>query len=332
MGVEAISTMGLKRRFGVVTALAGVDLAVKPGEIYALLGANGAGKSTLVRILCTLLRPSEGRAEVGGYDVVSHADEVRARIGVVLQSGAVGDRETGREYLRFQGRLHGLRGPMIASRMARAVELVDIGDAMDRPIGDYSGGMKRRLELAGALLHEPEVLFLDEPTVGLDPVSRLASWSEIRRVNRALGTAILLTTQQLEEADELAQRIGVIHGGRLVAEGTPDQLRRSYGQDVIVVEVDGIITPQLVASLRALPGVGELDIHGQTVTIRSSDGAGCMAVVTTALHKLRIPLRTLALRQPTLDDVFLEITSTAGHVGGKKDQWPHPPMAGAAMA
>ena len=218
---SAISVDGLVRRFDGVTAVDHVDLDVQRREIYGFLGPNGAGKSTMVRILCTLLTPSEGRAVVAGYDVATEPGAVRLRIGVALQEAALDPKQTGLELLRLQGRLYGLSRTDIDRRVEDLAQLVDIGAAMTRPIRTYSGGMRRRLDLAAALVHGPQVLFLDEPTTGLDPVSRARMWQEVRRLNREQDMTIFLTTQYLEEADELADRVGIIDGGRLVAEGTP---------------------------------------------------------------------------------------------------------------
>src|SRR3954471_24414234 len=199
----AVRTERLERRFGDNLAVAGVDLDVAPGEIYGFLGPNGAGKSTVVRMLCTLLLPTAGRARVAGFDVVDQPEQVRLRIGVALQDAALDDKQTGRELLRLQGRLYGLRRDEIDRRLVDLIQLVDIGDALDDRIGTYSGGMKRRLDLAAALVHNPEVLFLDQPTTGLDPISRAKVWDEVRRLNEQLGMTIFLTTQYLEEADQL---------------------------------------------------------------------------------------------------------------------------------
>ena len=235
----AISAEGLVRQFDGLTAVDEINLAIGRGEIYGFLGPNGAGKSTTVRVLCTLLSPSAGTATVAGYDVATQPDKVRLRIGVALQEAALDPKQTGIELLRLQGRLYGLSRAEIDGRLADLGRLIDIGDALVRPISTYSGGMKRRLDLAAALVHNPEVLFLDEPTTGLDPVSRARMWDEVRRLNRELEMTIFLTTQYLEEADELADRVGIINDGRLVAEGTPAELKRSVGQDVIVARIDG---------------------------------------------------------------------------------------------
>src|ERR1700691_3479998 len=256
-GPVAIDTEGLVRRFGSFTAVDGIDLSIARGEIYGFLGPNGAGKSTLLRMLCTLLRPSAGHAVIAGHDVVDEPQEVRFRIGVALQEAALDDRQSGRELLCLQGRLYGLRAPEIRTRLSDVLDLVDIGAAIDRRIGTYSGGMKRRLDLAAALMHNPEVLFLDEPTTGLDPTSRASVWSEVRRLNAELGMTIFLTTQYLEEADALADRVGIISRGRLVAEGTPDALKHSVGQDLIVAEVTGD-DPGARHRLKGLPGIDDV--------------------------------------------------------------------------
>src|SRR5260370_29821234 len=201
---HAIRAEALARHFNGTLAVDNVDLRIPAGEIYGFLGPNGAGKSTTVRMLCTLLAPTGGRALVAGYDVATQAGQVRLRIGVALQDAALDPKQTGTELLRLQGRLYGMSNRALSKRMTELGELIDLGDALDRPIATYSGGMKRRLDLAAALVHDPEVLFLDEPTTGLDPASRVNGWSEIRRLNGQLGMTILLTTQYLEEADKLA--------------------------------------------------------------------------------------------------------------------------------
>jgi ABC-2 type transport system ATP-binding protein len=303
---SAISVDGLVRRFDGVTAVDHVNLEVERGEIYGFLGPNGAGKSTMVRILCTLLTPTEGRAVVAGYDVAAEPGAVRLRIGVALQEAALDPKQTGVELLRLQGRLYGLSRAEINRRLGELAGLVDIGAALSRPIGTYSGGMRRRLDLAAALVHGPQVLFLDEPTTGLDPVSRARMWQEVRRLNREQGMTIFLTTQYLEEADELADRVGIIDGGRLVAEGTPEQLKRSVGNDVIVAQVDGH-TQAGRAAVRAVPGVRGVEVHGTELWIITADGAATVGPVAAALSRVA-PVRNLTLRTTTLDDVFLELT------------------------
>jgi len=309
MSSAAVVTRGLVRRFGSLTAVDGLNLEVGRGEIYGFLGPNGAGKSTLLRVLCTLLRPSAGHAIVAGHDVVDEPQEVRFRIGVALQEAALDDRQSGRELLSLQGRLYGLTSSEIRIRLDDVLDLVDIGDAIDRRIGTYSGGMKRRLDLAAALMHNPDVLFLDEPTTGLDPISRASVWSEVRRLNAELGMTIFLTTQYLEEADELAHRVGIISRGRLVAEGPPDVLKRSVGQDFIVVDTEGADSTALDAlrNLEVVDGVSKKD---DRITISTYDSSVALNAVVIALSTTRLRVKNLTLRTPTLDDVFTELTGT----------------------
>ena len=307
MSDGAIIARDLKRAFGDNEAVAGIDLDVATGEIYGFLGPNGAGKSTAVRMLCTLLRPTSGTASVAGFDVATQAEEVRLRIGVALQEAALDPIQTGTEVLRLQGRLYGLSRDEIDRRLAQIGELVDLGDAIDDRIGTYSGGMKRRLDLAAALVHNPDVLFLDEPTTGLDPVSRSRVWDEIRHLNDDLGMTIFLTTQYLEEADVLADRVGIIDRGRIVAEGTPEALKRSVGSDLIVVSVDGD-TAKATQVLEQVDTVTSVDVHGQHLTVSVPDGAAAISPVAVALNASNLAVRELTLRTPTLDDVFLELT------------------------
>lgn len=305
--MTAIRAEALERRFGDFRAVDHLDLAVETGEIYGFLGPNGAGKSTTVRVLTTLLAPSGGRAVVAGHDVATDAEQVRLRIGVALQEAALDPKQTGRELLDLQARLYGLRPSERRRRVAELAELVGIGEAIDRRVGTYSGGMARRLDLAAALVHEPEVLFLDEPTTGLDPVSRARVWDEVQRLNRELGMTIFLTTQYLEEADALAHRLGIINGGRLVAEGTPETLKRQIGADVVVAVVDG--DPESArAAVLGVAGVGHVDVHGSELTIAVDDGATVIGPIAVALQAAGSHARNLTLRTPTLDDVFLEVT------------------------
>ncbi len=305
----AVLTRALVRNYGSRAALAGIDLEVGRGEIYGFLGPNGAGKSTLIRVLCTLLRPTSGRASVAGYDVAEHPREVRVRIGVALQEAALDPRQTGRELLALQGRLYGLRRAEIRRRLDAVLDLVDVGHAIDRRIGTYSGGMKRRLDLAAALVHNPEVLFLDEPTTGLDPDSRARVWAEVARLNTELGITIFLTTQYLEEADALAGRVGIIAGGRLVAEGPPEVLKRSVGADLIVAEVDGT-DPDALDRLRRLGVVDAATMEHGRVVVSTGDGPAALAPVATELGRTRLGVRSVTMRSPTLDDVFRELTGS----------------------
>jgi ABC-2 type transport system ATP-binding protein len=304
-----ILAQGLRRSFGTTRAVDSVDLSVARGEIYGFLGPNGAGKSTVTRMLCTLLSPSGGRASVAGYDVETHADKVRLRIGVALQEAGLDPKQTGLEMLRLQGRFYGLSKADTERRLIDLRELIDIGAALEDRVATYSGGMKRRLDLALALVHNPRVLFLDEPTTGLDPTSRVRVWEEVRRLNTDLGMTVFLTTQYLEEADELADRVGIIDHGRIVAEGTPEELKRSIGTDLVIAVVDGDAEIARGALL-PLPGVERVDVNGSEVTAAVSNGPESISPVAIALagagDSLRV--RQLSLRTPTLDDVFLSVT------------------------
>ncbi len=308
----AVEARGLGRTFGDNQAVREVDLAVAQGETFGFLGPNGAGKTTCVRMLTTLLRPSAGTALVAGHDVALEPQEVRLRIGVALQATAIDPKQSGREYLDLQGRLYGLSTSQRRRRIAELAEIVELGDALDRRIATYSGGMARRIDLAGALIHQPEVVFLDEPTTGLDPASRIRLWEEIKRLNTSEGTTVFLTTQYLEEADELARRIGIIDHGRIVAEGTPGALKRSLGHDVIVAQVEGTCDDAALA-LEGAPGVELLEPRGHELLVHTADGPATIGVVAVRLHESAVAVRNLTLRQPTLDDVFLELTGNRIH-------------------
>jgi ABC-2 type transport system ATP-binding protein len=311
----AIAAERLVREYDGVAAVDEVDLHIGKGEIYGFLGPNGAGKTTTVRVLCTLLSPTAGRAVVAGYDVATQPDKVRLRIGVALQEAALDPKQTGIELLRLQGKLYGLSRREIEERLVELGRLIDIGDALGRRIDTYSGGMKRRLDLAAALVHNPEVLFLDEPTTGLDPVSRAAMWEEVRRLNRELEMTIFLTTQYLEEADELCDRVGIINGGRIVAEGTPDDLKRSVGNDLIVARLDGSARAARGA-VEAVAGVQSVEARDDEMIVTTTDGAATIGAVAVALNTVGA-VRHLTLRTPTLDDVFLELTGN--HIQSEGD-------------
>jgi ABC-2 type transport system ATP-binding protein len=308
----AVEARGLGRRFGDHDAVRDVDLGVVQGETFGFLGPNGAGKTTCVRMLTTLLRPTSGTARVAGHDVARDAAQVRLRIGVALQATAIDPKQSGREYLDLQGRLYGLGAEQRRRRIAELAEIVELGDALDRRIATYSGGMARRIDLAGALIHQPEVVFLDEPTTGLDPASRIRLWDEIKRLNTDEGTTVFLTTQYLEEADELARRIGIIDQGRLVAEGTPEALKRSLGSDVIVAEVEGSCAVA-AAALEGTAGVELVEPRGQELLVHTADGSATIGAVAVRLHESQVAVRNLTLRRPTLDDVFLELTGNRIH-------------------
>lgn len=306
-GGAAILVEGLERVYkGGLKAVDGVDLIVEPGEIYGFLGPNGAGKSTAVRILTTLLRPTGGRALVAGYDVVKQAPEVRRNIGVALQEAALDPLMTGRELLQLQGALHGLRREEARERAAELLERVDLVDAGDRRLQTYSGGMTRRLDLAMALVHRPEVLFLDEPTTGLDPASRNTLWNEVRSLNRE-GTTVFLTTQYLEEAEQLADRVGIIDRGHIVAEGTPDELKRLVGDPALMVKL--IDESRHDEACQVLAAHGEVgDRSGGGLTVRTPLGARAIAPIVRSLDDARVEVDAVELEEISLDDVFLAVT------------------------
>jgi ABC-2 type transport system ATP-binding protein len=306
---NGIDTRELVREYkGGIRAVDGVSLSVAPGEIYGFLGPNGAGKSTTVHMLTTLLPPTSGIARVGGYDVVREGRKVRDTIGVALQEAALDPVLTGREHMRLQGGLHGLSKSEIARRGTALLERVDLTDAADRRVGEYSGGMRRRLDLALALIHEPRLLFLDEPTTGLDIQSRTALWEEVARLARDEGVTVFLTTQYLEEADALADRVGIIDGGVLVAEGTTDQLKAEIGRPSIEVVPAGI--EQLGATRAVLERFGEplpASARGAAAA-RLTGGPGALPELVRTLDAEAVTVADLKLHAPTLDDVFLAKT------------------------
>ena len=303
----AIETQELVRHYGSVRAVDGVDLAVKKGEIYGFLGPNGAGKTTVIRMLVTLLAPTRGSITVAGHDVMRQPDLVRSRIGVALQDAALDNKQTGRELLKLQGLLYGLGRRETDRRIDELSDLVDIGDAMKRMVGTYSGGMKRRLDLAAALIHHPEVLFLDEPTTGLDPISRSRIWEEVREINSSMGVTIFLTTQYLEEADALAERVGIINHGKLAVQGAPSELKRERGSDLIVARLEGDAALAAEA-LSGIPSVSSIETHGNEVTVSVGNGASVISAVALRLNEEGLAVEELTLRTPSLDDVFLHVT------------------------
>ena len=310
--MPAIEVVNLQRAFsGDVLAVAGVDIEVEEGEIYAFLGPNGAGKTTTVRMLTTLLRPTGGSARVAGHDVVTEAAAVRRSIGVALQEAALDPLMTGGELIRLQATLHGLDRSEGNSRSQGLLRRVGLTEAADRRVGTYSGGMKRRLDLASALVHEPRVLFLDEPTTGLDPVSRKAIWEEVTKLNDE-GTTVFLTTQYLEEADQLADRVGIISAGRIVAEGTPASLKAEVGKprlELVLAEGPRETCSEVLARFGRL-----LPARDGKLLVEVESGAAAIAPVVRALDEADIAVESLDLVEPTLDDVFVE--KTGQHLEG----------------
>jgi ABC-2 type transport system ATP-binding protein len=288
-------------------AVDSIDLTVSPGEIYGFLGPNGAGKSTTVLMLTTLLPPTSGRASVGGFDVVRQGAQVRATIGAALQEAALDAILTGREHLLLQGTLQGLSSERRRQRAGELLARVGLTEAADRRVGGYSGGMKRRLDLALALVHSPRILFLDEPTTGLDPQSRAALWDEVERLAHQEGITVFLTTQYLEEADALADRIGIIDHGRIVAEGTPGQLKAEIGSPTVeVTPADAGVGDRLEELLARFD---EVHRNGRgSITVKLPRGEAQLAEIVRLLDQAELRVETLQLHQPSLDDVFLAKT------------------------
>jgi ABC-2 type transport system ATP-binding protein len=320
---DVIWASGLVKRFGTVTALDGLDLAVPEGTVLGLLGPNGAGKTTAVRILTTLLRPDEGSAEVAGVDLRNNPEDVRRRIGLSGQYAAVDEYLTGFENLEMVGRLYRLGKAEARRRAGALLERFSLADAGDRPVKTYSGGMRRRLDLAGALIAEPPVLFLDEPTTGLDPRSRSELWDVIRELVRG-GTTLLLTTQYLEEADRLADDILVIDHGRAIAQGTADQLKSRVGGERVEVVVETAADLAKAELVLDDLGAGEIQSEPQARRITAPVTGGA-AALESALQRLRasgVSIVEIGLRRPTLDDVFLALTGHSCEPAAAPDEEP----------
>ena len=306
---QLVKTYAVRGEKHGIRALDGLDISVPRGMIYGLLGPNGAGKSTTVKILTSLARPDSGEARVEGVDVLARPGQVRHMIGVVAQRSGADPTATGRENLILQGRLYGLRG---ATARARADELLahfGLTEAAGRLVRTYSGGMQRRLDVALGLIHRPAVLFLDEPTTGLDPESRTAMWQEIARLAGGEGMTVLLTTHYLEEADRLASRLAIVDRGRVVTSGTPDELKGELRGDAVQVELPADADPARVRrALDALPAVRDVVIAGRDVSARSDDGAAAVPVVLAELQRAGVNAASVAVARPSLDDVYLRHT------------------------
>jgi len=317
MGIHvelAIQVEGLRKRYKEHEALGGIDLSVRTGSVLGLLGPNGAGKTTAVRVLATLLRPDGGTAMVAGYDVVKHPQEVRRRIGLAGQNAAVDELLTGRENLVLLGVLLHLGKSGARSRARQLLERFDLVAAADRPVRTYSGGMRRRLDLASCLVADPAVLFLDEPTTGLDPASRQSLWTTVRGLVSD-GVTVLLTTQYLEEADYLADQVVVINSGKVIADGTPDELKRKVGQEWLEIVV--ALPNTIEAAVRVLAPIAidhpTSDQEKGTVALQLRDGMDGIAAAAVALKDAGIDVADFAMRRPTLDDVFFNLV---GHPAG----------------
>jgi len=306
VSAQPILAEGLQRSFGALVAVDGIDLEVEEGEIFGFLGPNGAGKSTTVRMLVTLLKPSGGSAHVAGYSVADQPNMVRRSIGVALQDAAIDPLMTGNELLNLQAILHGLGSKEAHIRAGELLERVGLTTAGDRRVGNYSGGMRRRLDLALALIHRPTVLFLDEPTTGLDPTSRQSMWEEVRALNKE-GTTVFLTTQYLEEADQLAARIAIIDGGRIVRQGDPAVLKDEVGDPTLLIEIGDPIMLDTAKSVLSIFGEWRPARDGR-LAIGLTGGATRLADVVRSLDAQGVPVAHIELDTPSLDDVFADAT------------------------
>ena len=303
----AIEVINLSREFKGKLAVDDLSLKIEKGEIYAFLGPNGAGKSTTVKILVTLLAPGKGEAKILGHDIRTESSKIRLMIGVALQEASLDESQTGIEFLKLQGQLYGLSKSEIDQRVLELIPLIDIGEALYKQIKTYSGGMKRRLDLAASIIHNPKILFLDEPTNGLDPISRAKVWQEINKLNKEFGMTIFLTTQYLEEADQLADRVGIICNGKLVAEGTPKELKDSIGEDLILIDVKGV-TPEGLDKIKQMPDISKVSLKDNELIVATKIGSKIVGKIVAELNNQNLELESLTLRTTTLDDVFLEVT------------------------
>jgi len=306
--VDTIVADELRKRYGEIQALDGVSFAVHEGEVFALLGPNGAGKSTTVRVLTTLTKPDSGSATVAGHDVVRHPNRARLALGYVPQESGVDREATGRENLMLQGRIYGMRGPELKRRVDELLQLVGLADAADRIVRGYSGGMKRRLDVGLGLVHRPTALFLDEPTTGLDPEARVAMWEEVQRLAAQESLTILLTTHYLEEADQLADRLAIVSRGRIIVEGTPEELKRGLQGELVTVELQNGRAADAVAVVERFEGARETAADGQHMRTRVPSGAQAIPTLLSALEGAGIAVASVATSRPSLDDVYLHYT------------------------
>ena len=309
--MPAIAAEALAKHFTPeIRAVDGIRLSIEEGTIFGFLGANGSGKTTTVRMLTTLMRPTGGHAEVLGFDVVRSPGEVRKRIGVALQEAGLDDIQTGREVLTLQSRLNHLRASDIPERVNHLLHVVDLDDSADRRVKTYSGGMRRRLDLAAALVHRPKVVFLDEPTTGLDPISRDAIWRYVADLNKNEGVTFFLTTQYLEEADRLANDVAIMDAGRIVAQGSPSELKASIGTDVVSLQIEGGADELARAeqAVRRLEGIEDVRIIDDAVIVYVREGSSAIAKLVLLLDEASLRAREVTLKRPTLDDVFLQKT------------------------
>jgi ABC-2 type transport system ATP-binding protein len=304
----AIATTDLTMRFNGFTAVDGVDLKIENGELFGLLGPNGAGKSTIIKMLTTMLRPTSGGATVWGHDIIRERDNVRNSIGVVSQDPSVDSQLSGRENLDFHGRMYGMDKKTRTERVAEVLELVDLTEKANVLMEDYSGGMQRRLEIARGLMHHPHVLFLDEPTLGLDAQTRRYIWHYIQKMNREDGVTVVLTTHYMEEADHLCDRIAIIDQGKIVALDTPENLKDLIGADIITLEMDDGLTDEEVSEFSKFEGVKSIDRSGSILTLRVDRGESRIPGIVLSACRAGVKIRAVSMHEPTLEDVFLKFT------------------------
>jgi len=295
-------------KFNGFLAVDKVDLEIERGELFGLLGPNGAGKSTIIKMLTTMLRPSAGSAAVWGYDIKRERDAVRSSIGVVFQDPSVDSQLSGRENLDFHGRMYGMDRKTRAERIAEVLELVDLTEKADVLMEDYSGGMQRRLEIARGLMHHPSVLFLDEPTLGLDAQTRRYIWRYIERMNQVEGVTVVLTTHYMEEADHLCERVAIIDQGRIVALDTPENLKDLIGADIVTLEVDDGISDEQVRTFSKFEGVEAVDRSGSTLNLSVDRGEARIPEIVLSACRVGVKIRSVSMHEPTLEDVFLKFT------------------------
>jgi ABC-2 type transport system ATP-binding protein len=315
-----IEAKDLRKQYGETRALDGLSFDVPKGTIFGLLGPNGAGKSTAVKVLTTLARADGGEARVAGHDVMREPAKVRRAIGVVGQSSGVDAQLTGRENVMLHGRLHGLRGRELGRRADALLEQFGLGDVARKVARTYSGGMQRRLDIAMGLVHRPAVLFLDEPTTGLDPEVRAEMWTEIRRLNEEEGLTILLTTHYLEEADRLASQLAIVDRGRVVASGSPDELKRTLEGDAIQVELEEPNNGAVTEALRGITALSEVTVEGRVLHGRSPDGARAVPAVLGALEAAGIAVASVKVARPSLDDVYLRYAGRSFEQADRKEE------------
>ena len=317
-----IEASELRKGYGDVRALDGIGFRVEPGTIFGLLGPNGAGKSTTVKVLTTLARADSGQASVAGHDVAREPAQVRRSIGVVAQRAGVDRDLTGRENVKLQGQLQGMRGRELDRRVDELLEQFGLSEAARRVARTYSGGMQRRLDIAIGLVHRPRVLFLDEPTTGLDPEVRAAMWQEIGRLKEDEGLTILLTTHYMEEADELASKVAIVDRGRVVAEGSPADLKASLHGEAVHVELEGgaTVNGRVHGALQGVSGLGEVVVEGPALHARVDDGARAVPAVLAALDAHSVPVATVTVARPSLDDVYLRYAGRSFSQADKKEE------------